>query len=81
MSVVVPFPEARVAQHAAMRGRTVQVVGLAGHAGTAHPIRGGGVISWLRPAQCMCCGRPTLAGQVRPSNVTLCAHCTPPSVA
>jgi len=28
-----------------------------------HPALGGGLMSWVRPASCDCCGRPTLAGR------------------
>ncbi|HYY87923.1 MAG TPA: hypothetical protein VFA49_03940 [Chloroflexota bacterium] len=75
MSVVVPFPGARLGR-AGARGRSSQVAGPT----AAHPIRGGGVISWVRAAECACCGRPTLAGQAGLGS-TLCAQCRPPSVA
>ena len=75
MSVVVRFPGAPVARLAA-RGRA-QTLGSG--RGALHPVRGGGVISWLRPAPCSCCGRPTLAGQAGLGG--LCAQCTPPDVA
>jgi hypothetical protein len=73
MSVVVPFPGMR-----AVRGQRARVgqptLGI-------HPVRGGSVISWVRPAHCSCCGRPTLAGPGPLGGATLCGHCTPPSAA
>lgn len=68
MSAVLQFPGTRTA----LRGRA---------ASAAHPSRGGSVISWVRPASCECCGRPTLAGRPGLSDQTLCGHCSPPSVA
>ncbi|HYW89978.1 MAG TPA: hypothetical protein VFB50_19550 [Chloroflexota bacterium] len=68
MSEVVPFPGMRAAGHVVQRqGPRV--------------LRSGGVISWLRAASCVCCGRPTLAERSGVQRVTLCGHCSPPSIA
>jgi hypothetical protein len=74
MSVVVPFPGARNAARGGQRNRTNQ-------AASPHTTRGGSVISWVRPAECECCGRPTLAGRSARNGMTLCGHCSPPSIA
>src|SRR5205823_1607109 len=71
MSVVVPFPS-----RAGARGRVRTARSQAEYLG-----RSLGVISWVRPASCECCGRPTLAGQSRVARMTLCGHCSPPNVA
>ena len=57
MSVVVPFPGLRAAGRVGARNRSAQTLG------ASHAVRGGSVISWVRPASCDCCGRPTLAGR------------------
>jgi len=74
MSVVVQFPGMRAAR-TGQRNRAVSALG------APHAVRGGSVISWVRPASCDCCGRPTLAGRNGADRVTLCGHCRPPSVA
>jgi hypothetical protein len=75
MSVVVPFPGSRASVRPAQRsGGQVRAGGLSGR-------RGVSVISWVRPANCACCGRPTLAGRSGHDRVALCAHCSPPSIA
>ena len=78
MSVVVPFPVTRVS-------RSRQASARHGHgspvASAQHPARGGTIIGWVRPAACVCCGRPTLRAGLRPGGAVLCSHCTPPSVA
>jgi len=56
MSVVVPFPGLRAAR-GGQRNRSSQTPS------APHPARGSSVISWVRPAECECCGRPTLAGR------------------
>jgi hypothetical protein len=76
MSVVVPFPGSRVVR-AGAPGRG-QMTSLAARAGTLHTLRGG-VISWMRAAECSCCGRPTLSA--RAGRDPLCVQCTPPSIA
>ena len=73
MSVVVPFPGDRVAPTGS-RNRSSQSLS------AVHPARGGSVISWVRPATCECCGRPTLAPR-GVGRMTLCGHCSPPSIA
>jgi len=75
MSVVVPFPGVRLAGRATQRSRSSQSLG------AAHAVRGGSVISWVRPASCDCCGRPTLAGRSGAQLATLCVHCSPPNIA
>jgi hypothetical protein len=79
MSVVVPFPGAR----AANRGRQASRSGHALHAGSQalHGPNGLSVISWVRPASCACCGRPTLAARGAGDRNALCGHCSPPSIA
>ena len=73
MSVVVPFPQARA------RLATSKV---APASPALHSVRGGSLISWVRPRSCSCCGRPTLAApRFGADNETLCSHCTPPSIA
>jgi hypothetical protein len=74
MSVVVPFPGLRTAGRSAQRRHSAEQLS------AVHPVRGGSVISWVRPASCDCCGRPTLAGRGQ-GDLTLCGHCRPPSVA
>jgi hypothetical protein len=74
MSVVVPFPEVSTAR-VALRDRGTRTVP------DARFLAGPGVISWLRPAQCECCGRPTLAGRGGLDRPTLCGHCAPPNIA
>ncbi len=75
MSVVVQFPGMRVTGHSGQRSRGPQSLG------ASHAVRGGSVISWVRPASCECCGRPTLAGRSGRERMTLCVHCGPPRVA
>ena len=75
MSVVVPFPGLRTASRGGQRNRSSQTLG------AVHPARAGSVISWVRPATCECCGRPTLAGRRGYGETTLCGHCSPPNVA
>ncbi|HEY3058442.1 MAG TPA: hypothetical protein VGL99_05655 [Chloroflexota bacterium] len=75
MSVVVQFPGLRAAGRTGQRNRALSALG------PTHAVRGGSVISWVRPASCDCCGRPTLAGRSGAERVTLCGHCRPPSVA
>ncbi len=77
MSVVVPFPQNRVAPMyiAAVpaprrNGRSASIV---------HPVRGGTVISWLHTERCHCCGRPTLRGAE--DGEVFCGYCTPPHAA
>jgi len=74
MSVVVPFPGLRTAGRGGQRNRTGQTLS------AVRPTRGS-VISWVRPAECECCGRPTLAGRSTLERVTLCGHCSPPNIA
>jgi len=75
MSVVVRFPSARVAARGSVRNRSSQGVA------AVHLAPAGSVVSWVRPAACECCGRPTLAGRRALDGVTLCGHCCPPNVA
>ena len=74
MSVIVPFPGGRATAHGGPRNRSGQTLG------AVHPTRAG-MISWVRPASCECCGRPTLAGPSGMERMTLCRHCSPPNVA
>ena len=74
MSVIVPFPGGRAASRSRQHNRTGQSLG------AVHPTQAG-MISWVRPASCECCGRPTLAGRTGLEGLTLCGHCSPPSVA
>ncbi len=75
MSVVLPFPGIRAAARGGQRSRSSQTLS------AVHPARGGSVISWVRPATCDCCGRPTLAGRSGFERMTLCGHCSPPNIA
>ena len=75
MSVVVPFPELSAASYGGQRSRTSQT--LSG----VHPARAGSVMSWVRPASCDCCGRPTLASRTGQDRRTLCRHCSPLNIA
>jgi hypothetical protein len=75
MSVVVPFPGAQSASRGGQRNRSNQSLS------AVHPTRAGSVISWVRPASCECCGRPTLAARQSPGRMTLCGHCSPPNIA
>ena len=75
MSVVVPFPGARAASRGGQRSYASQTMA------ALHPAHAGSVISWVRPATCECCGRPTLAGRSALRGATLCSHCSPPNVA
>ena len=75
MSVVLTFPTMRSAARGGLRNRTNQTLN------GVHPARGGSVISWVRPAACECCGRPTLAGRAGTDRSVLCGHCSPPSIA
>jgi hypothetical protein len=74
MSVVVPFPGSRASVRPAHHGAGPV------HAGSRTG-QGVSVISWVRPANCACCGRPTLAGRSGHDRVALCGHCRPPSIA
>ena len=75
MSVVVPFPGQRATARGNQHNRVSQ------RSTGAHPARAGSVISWVRPASCDCCGRPTLAGRSGLEHVTLCGQSSPPSIA
>ena len=75
MSVVVPFPGVSLGTRGIQRKRGGAAID------AIHSVRGGSVISWVCPASCACCGRPTLAGRPGQQHVTLCGHCSPPSVA
>jgi len=75
MSVVVPFPGLRSAARGGQRNHNGQT------SAAMHPARAGSVISWVRPAACACCGRPTLAGRSVIGRLTLCGQCSPPNIA
>jgi hypothetical protein len=75
MSVVVPFPGVRAASYGGQWSRTSHT--LSG----VHTARAGSVMSWVRPASCECCGRPTLASRTGQDRSTLCRHCDPPNIA
>jgi hypothetical protein len=75
MSVVVPFPGLRAASRGGQRNRSSDTLS------AVHPTRAGSVISWVRPASCECCGRPTLAARVGLGRMTLCRQCSPPNIA
>jgi hypothetical protein len=75
MSVVVPFPGMRTASRGGQRNRNYLTVS------SGHPTRGGSLLSWVSPATCECCGRPTLAGPKGLDRTTLCRHCSPPNIA
>jgi hypothetical protein len=74
MSVIVPFPGGRAASRGGQLNRSAQTLG------AVHPARAG-MISWVRPASCECCGRPTLASRSGVARMTFCRQCSPPSVA
>ena len=74
MSVVVPFPGTRAAARAGRNRSSQTLSGI-------HPTRAGSVMSWVWPASCECCGRPTLAARSGIDRETLCRHCSPLSIA
>ena len=76
MSVVLQFPGMTVAGRAWQRNRSPHTLG------AVHAVRGGSsLISWVRPASCECCGRPTLAARSGIDRETLCRHCSPLNIA
>jgi hypothetical protein len=74
MSVVVPFPGVRGASRGFQRSSSQTL-------SAVHPVRAGSLLSWVRPAKCDCCGRPTLSSRMGVDRGTLCRHCSPPSIA
>ena len=74
MSVIVQFPGARAGSRSRQHNRGAQMLG-------AVHLSGPGMISWVRPASCECCGRPTLARRGGIVRMTLCGECNPPNVA
>ncbi len=77
MSMVVPFPQNRVAPLRVAAAPAPRRNGLT--APRAHSVLGGTVISWLHTGRCTCCGRPTLRGAA--DGEMLCDSCTPPHAA
>jgi hypothetical protein len=72
MSVVVPFPALSTTVR---RGRKP---GLDRLGNTSHTAHAASSISWVRPADCDNCGRPTLATWRKRMQATLCGRCTVP---